>query len=136
VDLNKFKLENNVYNYNFMGMNSGIVYTHTVLSVHTQNETYSNNQGHYLEAHSFLSTIPVQETDDYTQKGAIEFSEYYTWQVFFDELPPADRCLYYPGSPLVIDGAIYLNMNTMNFDNNFKQEIDVFGFQNQVEQSE
>ena len=122
MDMNKFLLTDNLYENNFSGMNSGIVYLHNIRRVNMVGETFNKNSGHYQEALETYGTIDPKTNDDIVSRGAIPFSEYYNnkSESYIANISGNEGLLQYPGSPIVFDGVVDILLNNLTFDNNFK----------------
>ena len=135
IDLNKFKLKNNVYSKNYAGQNSGIVLLSNINRVVISNETYTNNRGQFYEILRDISGI-ISNDISISGTGAVRFNQYYLNNDGISNLNNDLQGLMHPGSPLVIISSIITNIEDMEFDNNFKQETQHFTNDLSIEQSQ
>ena len=125
IDLNKFMMMNNVFESNYAGHNTGLVYIHNIRAVYMQNEEYKYNSGHFLEALSTYGTIAsANSLSSGSTIGGVSFAEYFLTSSGINSLDPNARNAYYSGPPITIDGALLVSIDNMQFTNNFKQEYD------------
>ena len=83
-------------------------------------ESYIKNNGHYQEALDSYGTIPSHASASVNLRGAMPFSEYYTQQDYLSTILEFLKSEYFPGSPIVLDGVVDIQMSHLTFDNNFK----------------
>ena len=120
MDKNKFLLTGNTYKENFPGQNSAILYFQNLRRVNMINEMFSYNNGHYQEALTKFGSILSKVSADVENRGAIPFEEYYSGNGYFNWIPASENSLKYPGSPIVFDGTVDIQLSQINFDSNFK----------------
>ena len=83
-------------------------------------ESYLANNGHYQEALVAYGTISPHMSASLDLRGAMPFSEYYTQQEYLSTIQGSSKSEYFPGSPIVLDGVVDIQLNQLTFDNNFK----------------
>jgi len=123
MDLNKFLMTGNTYDENYTGVKKPIVYIRNVRSVEMTSEIYQNNNGIFREAQKTYGNIETTDTYEIESDnpGAFSFSTYYLVNGI-QQVDSATRSHFYPGPPIVIDGALKIDLTSMTFDNNYKQE--------------
>jgi predicted outer membrane repeat protein len=123
MDLNKYKLIDNVYDQNFIGLTTSLISVHNIRAVYFENEEYSDNQGHYLEALSAYGSISSGgNLDSNNIPGAASFANYFLTDEGISALDDNAKENYYAGAPISIDGSLLVDIKNITFDNNYKQE--------------
>ena len=103
-----------------------IVYILNIRAVYMENEIYRNNNGHFREALTQYGTIASLYTsvaDEKTIPGALDFKEYFLANSELSQANAAMKSNFYPGPPIIIDGSLLVDINTIEFNNNYKQEL-------------
>ena len=83
-------------------------------------ESYKANNGHYQEALSTYGKISPRTGVSVQLRGAMPFSEYYTQAAYLSKIEESSKSVKFPGSPIVLDGIVDAQLNSITFDNNFK----------------
>ena len=118
--MNQFMLSGNIYEENFPGQNSPILYFQNLRRVLMMNETFNYNNGHYQEALERFGTILPKTNAAMDKRGAIPFSEYYKDSGYFSSTQRTEKGSLYPNSPLLFDGVVDIRIAQISFDSNFK----------------
>ena len=131
MDLNKFELKDNIYDHNFIGMDSYVTALYGVKRTFMTNETYSNSQmmtKEALETYGAIQTsgepVDYETSDEFQPPWGWAFSAYHyeddvgdiSIQLYVDS--DSEVQFYYPQGILLIDGAYFANLDDITFDNN------------------
>ena len=131
MDSNKFLMQSNTFNQNFICAATSIVLLQNLRRLFIDSDTYINNSGQYLEALNYYGSITSTGTfTDVSQPpGAASLSAYYENSSSSTSLQSivTSNSLenYYPIAPLIINGAFYISASGLTFDNNAMQELDL-----------
>ena len=130
MDTNKFLMQSNTFNQNFICASASIVFLQNIRKLFVDSDTYIKNSGQYLESLNYYGSITSTGDVSNTNQlpGAYSLFAYYGNSISTSTLQSliSSNSLetYYPFAPLIVDGAFYVSITGWTFDNNAIQELD------------
>ena len=136
MDYNKFVIQYNQHTENYASQKTGLITLFNIDSVTIIGENFTNNKGQYLEKLEEISGLGSASFNSQGSNGAISFGNYFYLFQGVVLLPQGESRHVYPGPPIVIRGSIIVNIQSLLFDNNYKQETGEFVGGEPIEQSQ
>ena len=128
IDTNKFMLNNNTYDQNFMSGRSSLIQFMNFRRIHMISETYVRNTGQSWESlNKYGSIKSICNVKNISSSVNIALYAYYGALGYNYTLLEKANINYldqfYPVSPIFIQWALYVYINGIVFDNNSQQEV-------------